>query len=283
MSFIRRYKKGGKTDLNLILKLNELTEKRLVNSLDSIETFDLMNVQQKIFNNVKNAFNLTSSGVVYDVTNTYFHGKMCKIAKFGHDKEKRKGFPLVQIGLAVTQEHGIPIFHKTFPGNINDARTFIDVSNDLMKFGITRGIAVIDRGISSSKNTRFLREEKWKVLCGLKNIIKAYFDKDVVEKAFQSLKGVIRLRPIRHWPYNRVEAHVFICYLACLLLSILKNRVNDLDMSFQKALDELDGLYRVYLKDPRTGYKLGRLVALTKNQEQILRAVDKSLLKECSE
>lgn len=51
-------------------------------------------------------------------------------------------------------------------------------------------------------------------------------------------------------------------------------------MSFQKALD---GLYRVYLKDPRTGYKLRRLVALTKKQEKILRAVDKSLLNKCSE
>lgn len=49
------------------------------------------------------------------------------------------------------------------------------------------------------------------------------------------------------------------------------------------AAGELDGLYRVYLKDPKTGYKLGRLVALTKKQEQILRAIDKSLLKECSE
>ncbi len=393
-----------RTDLSLILKLNELTQKKLVNALDSIESFDLVNVQQKIFNNINHTLDLTSSGVVYDVTNTYFHGKKCKIAKFGHDKEKRKGFPLVQIGLAVTQKHGIPIFHKTFPGNIHDARTFLDVSNDLMKFGITKGIAVIDRGISSVDNTLFLKGEKWKVLCGLKNndtikkllrgdgdlqnidrmknrvrlnktifyckekvfkhgniagkliicynkrkaqekkesrfdeieaakkriengatikpelqkffgkdgrilisklnksgefdgvsfiftttklslksIIKAYFDKDVVEKAFQALKGVIRLRPIRHWLYNRVEAHIFICYLACLLLSILKNRVNDLDMSFQKALDELDGLYRVYLKDPKTGYKLGRLVALTKKQEHILRAVDKSLLKECSE
>ncbi len=28
--------------------------------------------------------------------------------------------------------------------------------------------------------------------------IKAYFDKDVVEKSFQALKGVVRLRPIRH-------------------------------------------------------------------------------------
>ena len=35
-------------------------------------------------------------------------------------------------------------------------------------------------------------------------------DKDIVEKAFHSLKGVVNLQPIRHWLYNRVTAHVFI-------------------------------------------------------------------------
>jgi hypothetical protein len=35
-------------------------------------------------------------------------------------------------------------------------------------------------------------------------LVRTYFDKDLVEKAFQSLKGVVKLRPIRHWLYNRV-------------------------------------------------------------------------------
>ena len=111
--------------------------------------------------------------------------------------------------------------------------------------------------------------------------IKAYFDKDVVEKSFQALKGVVRLRPIRHWLYNHVEAHVFICYLSCLLLALLKMKVAPLGISFQEALHELDGLYRVYLRDPKSGFKLGRLITLTKRQEQILRVVDKRLLKKC--
>ena len=113
--------------------------------------------------------------------------------------------------------------------------------------------------------------------------VTAYFDKDVVEKCFQSLKGVVRLRPVRHWLYNRVEAHVFVCYLSCLLLSILKMKVAGLGMSYQTALRELDGLYRIYLKDPKKGFKVGRLVALTRTQEKILRAIDKNLMKACSE
>src|SRR5438874_10740564 len=37
-----------------------------------------------------------------------------------------------------------------------------------MHLGITCGIAVIDRGISSAENTAFLRQKRWHVLCGLK-------------------------------------------------------------------------------------------------------------------
>jgi len=391
-----------RTDLNLILELEQLTERRLVGALDALESFDAMTLQRAIFENTKRVLGVKTHGVVYDVTNTYFHGKRCQLARFGHDKENRKGYPLIQIGLAVTAEHGIPIFHKTFPGNIHDSRTFMDVSTDLMHLGIRGGVAVMDRGISSAENTRFLREKHWHVVCGLKrhatlekvlgpqfsaddldqpknrvrvqqtvfyaralafrhgecrgrlivcfnkraalemqesrldeveaarvrlrkrltikpelreffdqdgqlilrrvhaerrwdgvsfifttspftidDTIKAYFDKDVVEKSFQALKGVVRLRPIRHWLYNHVEAHVFICYLSCLLLALLKMKVAPLGISFQEALHELDGLYRVYLHDPKSGFKLGRLITLTKRQEQILRAVDKRLLKKC--
>jgi transposase len=62
-------------------------------------------------------------------------------------------------------------------------------------------------------------------------MVSTYFDKDLVEKSFRSLKGVIKLRPIRHWLYNRVIAHIFICYLAYLLLSLLKYRLNKIEVS----------------------------------------------------
>lgn len=109
-------------------------------------------------------------------------------------------------------------------------------------------------------------------------MVKLYFDKDLVEKAFQSLKGVIKLRPIRHWLYNRVIAHIFICYLSYLLLSLLKIKLKKLDMSPLKALRELDTLYKVYMKDSKKGFKVQRVVALNKIQEKILKTIDKKLM-----
>lgn len=109
-------------------------------------------------------------------------------------------------------------------------------------------------------------------------MIRMYFDKDLVEKAFQNLKGVINIRPIRHWLYNRVIAHVFICYLSYLLLSLLKIKLKKLDMSPVKALKELDTLYKVYMKDSKKNFKIQRVVALNKIQEKILKTIDKKLL-----
>jgi transposase len=112
-------------------------------------------------------------------------------------------------------------------------------------------------------------------------MIRHYFDKDLVEKAFQSIKGVTRLRPIRHWLYNRVIAHVFICYLSYLLLSILRLRLKKINLSPVKALHELDTLYKIYMRDSKKGFEVSRVVALNKMQEKILKTVDKKLIQTC--
>jgi transposase len=112
-------------------------------------------------------------------------------------------------------------------------------------------------------------------------IIKIYFEKDLVEKAFRNLNGVVSLRPIRHWLYDRVVGHIFICYLSLLLLSLFKNRLDKagLEISPVDALRELETMYKVYLKDSEKGFELERTVKMSKLQEQILNAVDKGILK----
>jgi transposase len=109
-------------------------------------------------------------------------------------------------------------------------------------------------------------------------LVHLYFDKDLVEKAFRSLKGVVKLQPIRHWLSERVIAHVFICYLAYLLLSLLKFRLKSLKLSPEEALYELNTMYKVYLRDSKQIFKISRVVTLNKRQESILRAIDRKLL-----
>ena len=111
------------------------------------------------------------------------------------------------------------------------------------------------------------------------DFIKIYFDKNVIERSFKTLKGIVNLQPIRHWLYNRVTAHVFICYLSYLLLSLLEFHLRKIPMSAEEALEELSSMYKVYLRDAKKNFQLSRIVALTKKQELILKRVNKKLLK----
>lgn len=389
-----------KTDLNFILDLHRVTESQLLDALDSINKLGSEQIQKKIFNEVKNKYDIDISGVLYDVTNTYFYGNKCPWGKRGNSKEKQTDKPLVQIGLGVTRKDGIPLFHKTFDGNIHDARTLQAVLPVFKEYDIQEGIFVYDRGIPSKENLLDVKNLGWDTVCGLpiqdylkpiarkiigrnnivniknrvqlsktamysvsinhqigcikgkllvcfnnkmktaiqesrydevqsaqlrlqskkniksglekyfdkdknpaqkeitkseefdgyscifstknipnEEIVKIYFEKDLVEKAFQNLKGVIALRPIRHWLYDRVEGHIFICYLAYLLLSLLKYKLKNIKISPIEALMELESLYKIYMRDTVKGFELSKLVKLTKKQEDILRAVDKNLLK----
>lgn len=389
-----------KTDLNFILDLQGVTESLLLDALDSINKHGSERIQKEIFDEVKKKYDIDTSGVLYDVTNTYFYGNKSSWGKKGKSKEKQSDKPLVQIGLGVTRRDGIPLFHKTFDGNIHDARTLQAVLPMFKEYNIQEGIFVYDRGIPSKENLIDVKNLGWDTICGLpiqdhlkpivrriikqqnlvniknrvplskiamyaasmrhqiggvkgklivcfnnkmktaiqesrydeiqaahlrlqkkKNIknglkkyfdkdenpiqkeittseefdgyscifssklipndeiVRIYFEKDLVEKAFQNLKGVVALRPIRHWLYDRVEGHIFICYLAYLLLSLLKYKLKKTKIGPIEALKELESLYKIYMKDSVKGFEVTKLVKLTKKQEDILRAVDKKLLK----
>lgn len=110
-------------------------------------------------------------------------------------------------------------------------------------------------------------------------MVRFYFDKDLIEKAFHTLKGIARLQRIRHWLYNRVVSHVFICYLAYLLLSLLQYRLRKKGITAEEALTELQTMYKVYMCDKQKGFKISRIVTLNKKQELILKTINKKLIK----
>jgi len=119
------------------------------------------------------------------------------------------------------------------------------------------------------------------------DVIRMYFEKDLIEKSFQSLKGVLALRPVRHWLDGRVKAHVLICFLAYTLLTTFrfKLKINGLyeeGISVVSALSELENVYRIYFHN-HSVYQVNnplfsKIISLTSLQEKILKAVSPSLL-----
>jgi hypothetical protein len=72
----------------------------------------------------------------------------------------------------------------------------------------------------------------------------------------------------------------FLCYLAYLLLALLQFRLRPLSLSPEQALDHLQSMYKVYLRDPKHGFQISRVVTLSKKQETILKTIDRKLLRD---
>jgi transposase len=64
-----------------------------------------------------------------------------------------------------------------------------------------------------------------------------YRAKDAVEKDFQIIKGLVRLRPIWHHTDAKVRAHVTLCMLALLLERTLNERLRH--VSAEQAIETL--------------------------------------------
>jgi transposase len=85
--------------------------------------------------------------VLYDVSSSYYQGRTCPLACYGHDRDGKKGLPIIVYGL-LTDAHGRPVALDVYPGNTADPAT---VPNQITKmrrrFALTRIVLVGDRGM----------------------------------------------------------------------------------------------------------------------------------------
>lgn len=83
-----------------------------------------------------------------------------------------------------------------------------------------------------------------------KEVLEIYRSKDGVEKAFDIIKNLIKVRPIRHWNEDRVRGHIFLCILAYLVVSVAKHVIKkaDIDEGMKRIHQNLHQVRRVVVK-----------------------------------
>ena len=90
---------------------------------------------------------LEGSVVLYDVTSSYYEGRTCPLARFGHNRDRKKGKLIIVYGL-LTDEAGRPVAVEVYPGNTGDPSTVPDQVDKLRKrFGLCHIVLVGDRGM----------------------------------------------------------------------------------------------------------------------------------------
>lgn len=180
-----------RTDLSNILGIKAISEKRIFKALDGLNNIDHENIENQLLQVIKSKYKLNNEAI-FDVTNTYSYSNKCTLAKYGKDKQKVKGRKLVQIGLTILKDVGIPLFHQVFEGNISDTKIFRDTLIRLRENEFKDNVIVFDRGITSTQNQKELAKNKIKVLCGMPlrtNIKKLYTENNAsINSIFNRIK-----------------------------------------------------------------------------------------------
>ena len=135
------------------------------------------------------------------------------------------------------------------------------------------------------------REGKWVIKTdtslSVGEVIRQYKNLQRVEDAFDDMKHLLRLRPIRHYAPPRVEGHVLICVLAYLLARVLELRLAEAGitwtdeigrtkrtypMTATRALDLLDEVKAVELQ--LDGQWLDHVTRIAPEARRLLQALD---------
>jgi len=95
--------------------------------------------------------------VFYDVTSSYYEGRCCPLARYGHDRDGKKGRPIIVYGL-MTDGEGRPVAVEAYPGDTGDPSTVSEQAEKLReRFGLKRLVWVGDRGMLTQAQIEKLR------------------------------------------------------------------------------------------------------------------------------
>jgi transposase len=187
----------AKTALDDLLGVapDQVNEDRLYRALDALlpHKEGLFRHFQRVYGEL---FGTTFDLLLYDITSTYFEGKMegNPQAKRGYSRDGRPDCVQVCIALVVTPE-GLPLAYEVFDGNRTDVTT-VDEIVVLMreKYGHERRTWVMDRGMVSEANLELLRDSGAKYLVGTpKNLLKD-FEQRLLDEDWKTVEPGVEVK-----------------------------------------------------------------------------------------
>jgi transposase len=150
LGFVRAVdEETASSSLGAVLQLGRVKEREAYKALDW-----LLDRQERIETSLARRHLEDGVLVLYDVSSSYFEGRRCPLARYGHSRDHRKDRPQIVYGLLCTRE-GLPIAVEVFDGNTADPSTLsAQIEKVKDRFGISRLVLVGDRGMITSARIR---------------------------------------------------------------------------------------------------------------------------------
>ena len=111
-----------------------LSSQNFWNHMDLVTAEHVLECEKQITQRLIQRFQLDLRALVYDGTNffTYINTRTpAELPQRGHNKQKRGDLRQVSLGLLVSADFHIPLFHKVYAGNVNDSTEFRCITEEL--------------------------------------------------------------------------------------------------------------------------------------------------------
>jgi len=111
-----------------------LSSQNFWNHMDRVTADHVLECEKQITQRLIQRFQLDLRALVYDGTNffTYINTRTpAELPQRGHNKQKRGDLRQVSLGLLVSADFHIPLFHKVYAGNVNDSTEFQSITEEL--------------------------------------------------------------------------------------------------------------------------------------------------------
>lgn len=151
----------------------------------------------------RDLFSFNNDLVLYDLTSTYFEGRMGNNPKAlrGYSRDHRPDCKQLCIGLVVNRD-GFPLGFESLPGNARDAQTLTPLITALeTRCGGTRRLVCFDRGMATEANLRYWRRSQRAYLCAVRRSITRQHLPTIRQGPWQML----RHRPVTDEPTIEVQ------------------------------------------------------------------------------
>lgn len=152
------------------LEVDRLTSQHFWDQMDQLPVELIEPIERDLIADVVQRFQIPLDTLLFDATNFFTFiasaNDRCELPARGKQKQKRNDLRQVGVALLCSRQHGIPLWHRTYGGNVADATCFsealsslkqrmVDLPRDLESLTI-----IYDKGNVSRANQRQVDESK---------------------------------------------------------------------------------------------------------------------------
>ena len=175
----------------------QLRSQRFFDHMGELSVQAIRAIEKEIAEALVQNWGVDPTSLVYDATNFFSYidtRTPSKIARRGKNKARRIDLRQVSLGLLVSRDFHIPLFHDIYPGNRPDAVEFREVLQDLLAryaevFPAPHNITLVfDKGNNSPESFRLLDNSRYHFIASL--VPTQHQDLlDIPRRSFVALQG----------------------------------------------------------------------------------------------